>query len=305
MSLFRKTTPFSAIDVDMRRRLHLILSSLLFFGFLSACMPLALRLSPSLFENLAASFFEECDAEIAETAVPSNLKLLEGLLKNDPSNHDILATLCMGYAGYGLLFVEPDDPERASRIYRRALDYGFEALGPVGEKTLSLEADAKRVEEALSRLGPKDFKALFWVALSWNAWINLNLDKPEALAQLAPSQACLKRAMALDDRYFYGLPHILTGVALSARPPLLGGNPDKARAHFQDALKCAQRRFFLAQYYFARYYAVRIQDKGLFLGLLQEILDGNPQELKEVCLINTIIQREAAKLIQETDDLFL
>jgi hypothetical protein len=122
---------------------------------------------------------------------------------------------------------------------------------------------------------------------------------------LAASQACLNKVIELNARYFYGLPHILAGVGLSARPPLLGGNPDKAKAHFQEALKWGERKFFLAQYAFARYYAVRVQDKELFLTLLREILAGNPQALKETCLINTIIQREAASLIQEADDLFL
>ena len=305
MSLFKKTIPFLVIDTNMRKHHLPLLSTLLFFFFVTACMPFALRLSPSLFENLAAALFEECDPEIAETAIPSNLKLLEGLLKNDPTNRDILATLSMGYAGYGLLFVEPHDPERASRVYVRALNYGLQALGNEGQELRDQGASMDDIQRALIALDNRDFKALFWATLSWNAWINLNLDKPEALAQLAASQACLKKVMELDARYFYGLPHILAGVGLSARPPLLGGNPEKARTHFQEALKWGQRKFFLAQYYFARYYAVRVQDKGLFLKLLREILDGSPQELKEACLINTIIQREAAKLIRETDELFL
>jgi tetratricopeptide (TPR) repeat protein len=305
MSLFKRTTLFLVTDMGMRRRDLPALSMLLFLFLASACIPFALRLSPSVFENMATSLFEECDPQIAENAIPSNLKLLEGLLKNDPANREILSTLCMGYAGYALLFVEPGDSERASRIYLRALDYGCEALGPAGKKIRNPKADRALTQEGLSRLGKKEFKALFWAALSWNAWINLNLDQPEALAQLAAAQACLEKVMELNGRYFYGLPHILAGVGLSARPPLLGGNPEKARAHFQEALKWGERKFFLAQYYFARYYAVRVQDKELFFKLLREILDGNPQELKEACLINTIIQRAAAKLIQETDELFL
>ena len=124
MSLFKKTIPFLVTETDMLKHARLMLWTPLFLFFITACMSFALRLSPSLFENLAASFFEECDPHIAETAIPSNLKLLEGLLKNDPANRDILASLCMGYAGYGLLFVEPHDADRASRIYARAMDYG-------------------------------------------------------------------------------------------------------------------------------------------------------------------------------------
>jgi hypothetical protein len=288
----------------MGRPSRLILGIALFLFFIAGCMSFALRLSPTLFENFAASFFEECDPQIAETAMPSNLKLLEGLLKNDPANRDILSSLCTGYAGYGLLFVEAADPERASRIYERAIDYGFEALGKTGQRVRDPKADTIDIQRALRGLDRRDFPALFWATLSWNAWINLNLDKPEALAQLAASQACLNQVLELNAGYFYGLPHILAGISFSARSPLLGGNPEKAEAHFQEALTRGGRKFFLAQYAFARYYAVRVQDKALFILLLREILDRNPQELKETCLINTVMQREAATLLRETDDLF-
>ena len=73
--------------------------SLIFSFFFSGCMQLALRASPSLFPNFAATIFEECDPELAKTSIPPNLKLMEGLLKNDPENKKILTTLSMGFAG--------------------------------------------------------------------------------------------------------------------------------------------------------------------------------------------------------------
>ncbi len=272
---------------------------------LSGCMQVALRASPSLFPNLAATLFEECDPELAKASIPPNLKLLEGLLKNDPENRKILTTLSMGFSGYALLFVEPEDSERASALYLRALDYGIRALGDKGIPLRHREAGPERLRAALQTMEQPDLEPLFWTTLSWNAWINLNLDKPSALAQLSGSEACLKRILDLNERFFYSAPHILMGASLAARPPLLGGSPERARLHFEQAMRDSHSDFFLAQVYFARYYAVRVQDKELFERTLAEVIQGNPGRLKEVCLINRVMQRRAQELAKQADDLFL
>jgi tetratricopeptide (TPR) repeat protein len=230
---------------------------------------------------------------------------MEGLLKSDPENKRILSTLSMGFAGYSLLFVEPKDAGRASALYLRGLEYAIRALGDKGTLLRNRDRGLEPVRAALKNMDLDDLEALFWTTLSWNAWINLNLDKPWALAQLSASEACLKRVLELDEHFFYGAPHILMGASLAARPPLLGGSPEKARAHFDQALRMNSRKFFLAQVYFAKYYAVRVQDKELFSRALSEVLHGNPGELKEVCLINRVMQQRAQELLKHAEDLFL
>jgi tetratricopeptide (TPR) repeat protein len=271
----------------------------------SGCMRMALRASPSLFPNLAATIFEECDPELAKASIPPNLKLLEGLLKNDPDNRKILTTLSMGFAGYALLFVEPQNPERASALYLRALEYGIRSLGDKGAPLRNRDAGPEPLRGALKNMDRSDLEPLFWTTLSWNAWINLNLDKPSALAQVSAAEACLKRVLELDDHFFYSAPHILMGASLAARPPLFGGNPEKARIHFEQAMQQTDRKFFLAQVYFAKYYAVRVQDRELFTRTLAEVVQGNPREIPEVCLINRVMQRRAQDLAKQAEDLFL
>jgi tetratricopeptide (TPR) repeat protein len=302
MNLHRGKTLFSRTERLKRSLLAicLCLSVLL----LSNCMRIALRASPSLFPNFTKSIFEECDIELARNAIPANLKLLEGLLKNDPENKQILTTLAMGFGGYSMLFVEGDEPERASELYLRAMDYGMKALGEKGVRVKDTQARKGDLQRVLQTLGREDLEPLFWITVSWNAWINLNLAKPGALAQLNASQALLDRVMEIDPSYFQGLPHVLMGVSLSARPPMLGGDVKQAREHFDKALQLSNGKFFLVQYYFARYYAVRTQDKALFLRLTEEIEKMNPGELKDVCLINAVTQRKAKQLREMVDDLF-
>jgi tetratricopeptide (TPR) repeat protein len=303
MSLYKGEILFLRTEKTNKIRLAIWLCLSVFL--LTNCMRVALRVSPSLFPNFTTSIFEECDIELAENAIPANLKLLEGLLKNDPKNKQILTTLSMGFAGYSMLFVEGDEPERASRLYLRARDYGIRALGEKGVALKNAKDRKEDLQSLLQTLGREALEPLFWITVSWNAWINLNLDKPAALAQLSVSQALLERVMEIDATYFQGLPHILMGVSLSARPPMLGGNVKRAKEHFDKALQLSHGKFFLAQYYFARYYAVRVQDKALFLRLTGEIEKMNPRELRDVCLINSVMQHRAKRLREMVDEFFL
>ncbi len=303
MSLYKGGILFLRTEKTRKSLLAICLCLSLFL--LNNCMRVALRASPSLFPNFTMSIFEECDTVLAGNAIPANLKLLEGLLKNDPENKQILTTLSMGFGGYSMLFVEGDDPERASELYLRARDYGLKALGERGVRLKNTQHRKEDLQEALQTLGKEDLEPLFWITVSWNAWINLNLDKPGALAQLNASQAFLDRVMEIDASYFRGLPHVLMGVSLSARPPMLGGNVEQAKEHFEKALQLSHGKFFLAQYYFARYYAVRIQDKALFLKLTGDIEKMDPDELRDVCLINSVTQQKAKQLREMVGELFL
>jgi len=304
---------FLDFDVDemCHRRLKMMPWSVIVLlalapAFLSGCTQLILRAAaPALIPNITASFFEECDPDFARNAIPSNLKLMEGLLKKDPHNREILVSLATGFAGYSLLFVEPEDPERASRLYLRARAHGFQALGAKGRVIENPAVSQEELQAGLKTLSQDDYPALFWATLSWNAWISLNLDQPGALSQTAAAEACLNKLLEMDPHYLYGLPHLLKGVLLSARPPLLGGDPGRAAAHFEAALTQSDGKFFLTQVYFARYYAVRVQDKALFESLLQGVMANDPSELKDVCLINRVMQQRAKHLILQLEDLFI
>ena len=234
---------------------------------------------------------------MARESLPAQLKLMEGLLKRAPQNRELLTALCMGFTGYAMLFVEEEDPERASRLYLRARKYGLQALDM---EMASLEA----LQDALKRIGAGRIAPLFWTTLSWNAWIQLNLDNPSALGEIPAAEACLSRVMQINPDYFFGSPYIITGSMLAARPKILGGDAAEARTSFLKAMAVSDGRFFLAPYYYAKYYAVRVQDKALFLNLIQRVEQARPDQLKEVCLINTAVQQKMSVLKEMTDELF-
>jgi hypothetical protein len=268
------------------------------------CVGLALQTTPSLIPNLTGAVFEECDMELARASMPADLKLMEGLLKSAPQNTQLLTALSMGFTGYGLLFLEDDDPERASRLYSRAKAYAMEALGDDGRKlqeaTLSL--DGARI--LLRDLGREDLEPLFWATLAWNSWINLNLDNPAALARMGVAQACLERLLEIEPAFLYGTAHVLMGTILAAKPAILGGDEAAAKAHFDKAMEISKGAFLLTPYYYARYYAVKAQDKDLFAKLLDEALARPAADLPDVCLLNTVIKEKARALLGRVDEFF-
>ena len=91
---------------------------------------------------------------------------------------------------------------------------------------------------------------------------------------------------------------------LSMKPPILGGSPEEAKLHFEKALQKNQRNFFLAHYYYARYYAVRVQDKKMFMDLIDEVMEKEPSKLKDVCLLNAIMRNRMLRLKDIKEEFF-
>ena len=264
---------------------------------LSGCAGAALHVVSSLVPDMSRVFFEECDLQLARQSIPAQLKLMEGLVRQAPDNRDFLTALSTGFAGYAMLFVEDENPERASRLYRRALNYGLQAMDLE-------ETDTRSVRNKLAGISRDALAPLLWTSMSWYGWINLNLDKPAALAELPAARACLDKLMELDPDYFFGAPYILLGSMLAARPRMLGGDAAKAKTYFTRAMAASNGAFFLVHYYYAKTYAVRVQDRALFLDLIHQVTKGRPDALKEVCLINAGIQKKMQGLEKKVDELF-
>jgi tetratricopeptide (TPR) repeat protein len=263
-----------------------------------------MRSSAFLLPRFSHAVLEECDPVLAEQAMPANLKLLEGLLKSDPQNPALLHSLCMGFCGYSLLFVQEKDPQRASALFLRARNYGLQALGKKGLLLADLQTSEEEIRSILQSLDKNKLETLVWATAAWVNWINLNLDRPEALAQIGLAETCLKQCIAADDQYLYGLPNLLMGSMLAGRPAILGGDLQRSKLYFEKALTGSQGRFLLTYYYYARYYAVQTQDKELFLNLIQKAAAADPHDLPEMCLINTVFQHKTLALKEKMDDFF-
>ena len=287
------------------KNISLILLSLLAL-LMSGCSinRLAVGKTAELIENGMPAIYEETDLQLAETAIASNLKLLEVLLKNDPGNTRIKILLAQGYGSYALGFIEDEDPERAKYFYIKARDYALEVLNAIlGTEDLTrLPLDA--LEGELSKLKKDHVAPLFWAATYWGSWAMLSLDNNRALFALPKTKAMMQQKLALDETFYFGGSHLFFGSLHAARPVMLGGKPDQSKFHFEKALEITGNKFLIIKVFYARFYAVQIQDADLYEKLLTEVLDANLEILPEFRLINQIAKQKAELWLDKKNQLF-
>jgi len=265
---------------------------------------LAVQATLPLIASQIISMQEERDADLAEKAIPASLKMLEGLAKEDPENVWILQKLAEGFCGYAFSFLEDREPDRASGLYLRGKNYAFRALEIESNgrtwRGLSLDEWSKRLAEVT----PLQQPALFWAGQCWGSWLSLNLDSMEAFSSLPRIDALMNRMVTLAPDFHYAGSHLFLGAYYGGRSRMLGGNPDKAKNHFEQALRITEGKYLLISFLYAKTYAVQNQNQKLFKTQLDKVLEASDDVLPEQRLANQIAKRKAAVLLGKIDELF-
>ncbi len=287
----------------MADKLILILSLLILLGGCSI-RSLSVRMASPLVESQFAAINEETDPILAEHAIPASLKMLEGLLREDPDNAIVLGRLAEGYCGYAFSFAEDTDPERASRLYLRGRDFAERLLILSGAPENLTRQNPEEFKQSVQALNADHRNGLFWMSQCWASWLMLNLDDLQAFVAMAQVETAMQRMLQLDASYHYAGPHLFFGGFYGGRPKILGGTPDKARRHFDLCLKLTERKYLIAQLLYAKIYAVQVQDRELFNKLLNEVLEAPADILPEQRLANAVAKMKAQTLLESADDLF-
>lgn len=273
---------------------------------LTACSleRIAIKSSTTILNNTILALNEEEDPVIAENAIASQLKMLEGIIKSDPKNPELLLLAAKGYCSYAFSFVEDYNRERAKIFYRRGLKYGLKILTTNESFVDALSKGGESLQTALNGIDNKNISSLFWTAYCWGGLINLNRNSPEALIALPKVEKIMKRVLQLNESYYYAGVHIFFGVLYGSLPPMLGGKPKKSQYHFKKALEINQRNFLITHVLYAKSYAIQTQDKTLFERLLEQVLDSPPDILPAQRLANEIAKIKAKKLLQDINEYF-
>ncbi len=252
----------------------------------------------------AGATFDEPDPQLAREAMPAQLSLVEGLLRNDPKNAELQLLAAQGYCGYSFLFLEDSQPERAKALYLRGRDRALQALGEDGALKDLGAATMDRVPAILAKVDKDDAPALFWAAFAWAGYINLSKDSSEAIAQLPRVVAMMERVRQLDPDYHFAGADLFFGIYYASRPAILGGDVAKAKKHFEEARRRTSGKFLMTYALEAQYLAVAAQDQELFKGLLAKIQESPAGALPEARLEDEVAKQKAAKLLEKMIDLF-
>ena len=274
--------------------------------FMSGCsiQQLAIRSMSGLMDSGFVVLNEEQDLDIAEKSIASNLKLLEAMLKNDSENKDLLLLACMGYTSYTIGFVEDQSQERARLFYLRAKDYGMRLLKSNKQFAENLNGDMEHFISSLQYFSQDYIPYVYWTAISWGSYVSLSLTDPDALADLPKVEAMMKYVAEHDSKYFFGGSHFFLGALYGSRPKMLGGNPDESKKQFEECLAINGGKFLLTYVYYARTYAVQIQDQDLFNQLLDKVDAASIDVLPEARLSNAIAKKKAEYLRSISNELF-
>jgi tetratricopeptide (TPR) repeat protein len=250
------------------------------------------------------AFNEESDLQIAQVALASDLKLVEALIKADPGNDKFLLFAAQGYNGYAFAFAEDDSVERARLLYLRAKAYGMRILEQNTRFKEALTKDDAAFREALQSFTREDVPAIFWTASSWFSYINISRTNIAALADISRATAMMEFVLKNDPTYYYGSAYLFLGAIDGSTPPMLGGKPEQAKENFEKSLAISGGKFLLADLYYAKTYAVQVQDQQLFESLLTTIDTTSIDLLPEARFANAVAKQKAKLLSAAVNDLF-
>ena len=284
---------------------RLILVALL-LPWLGACSmgQIVARTSESIMDGNIDAMNRETDLALAQAAIPANLKLIEGLIIEDPENLVLLSNAAQGFYGYAFGFVETRDPERADALYARGVSYGVRAL-----KTLGMDLDLSRasvdeLDDALARMNRNAVPALFWTASCWAKQIDLNRTSPERIAQLASTERLMHRVMELQPDFYYGGVYLFYGVYYGGRTPMLGGNFELAEENFTAARAVTDGKLLMVDVLQAEYLERQQLDADQFNYLLTGVVNDPVGSFPEMALANQIARHRASLLLELEDDWF-
>ncbi len=293
------------INSPLARWLHYGLTALVFSALISCSMQkmLVRQMKPVLL-NSAQALYEEDDLPIAEQSLASNLKLIDGLLKSDPQNEELLLLAAQGYAGYALAFAEDKDPQRAKKLYLRARDYALKILRKDKRFKQAEQQGDLELQRVVDQYGKNKSAALFWAGFSWAGYALLSMDDPQALADFATIEIFMHRVEEINPEYFHGAVWLFWGAYYGMIPKMLGGDPAKSLQYFERNIRLNHGNFLLAYVYAARFYAAKILDEKKFDEYLDHI-ENTPSDVeKELTFLNQVAKQKARLLKQQKSERF-
>jgi TRAP transporter T-component len=262
------------------------------------------RTSVSIMDGNIDAMNRETDLVLAASAIPANIKLIEGLIIEDPHNPTLLVNAAQAFYGYAFGFVELDDPERADALYARGVQYGVRALRDLGFKPDLSRATPDELDGALGRLDKSAVAALFWTASNWAKQIDLNRTDPARIAQLGSAERLMNRVRELDPAFYYGGVHLFYGVYYGGRAPMLGGNYAKAEQAFAEARAVTGGKLLIVDVLQAEYLERQRLDVEAFNRLLSGVVDTPLGYFPEMALANQIARQRARVLLEKQEDWF-
>ena len=293
MGMIKKTNKFIAKSVLLIVNLN----------FIIACAPIVSNITDNLARNLSDAVLNQEDPKIVRDGAPAYLLLLDSLVAGNPENPVILSSASDLYTSYSAIFV--NDANRSKILSERALKYSKKALCISYED--SCNWDDYSFDDFNLSLDDFDMKhsdLLLTYSTSYLVYIRSHSNDWNAIARLPYIESALEYYVEknpetenIDSVYTY------LGILSTLLPPALGGDYEKGKRYFENAIEFSRDQNLSAKVEYALSYARPLYDRELHDKLLQEVISSNPVK-KNYTLLNVIAKEQASSMLEDADEYF-
>ena len=293
MGMIKKTNKFIAKSVLLIVNLN----------FIIACAPIVSNITDNLARNLSDAVLNQEDPKIVRDGAPAYLLLLDSLVAGNPENPVILSSASDLYTSYSAIFV--NDANRSKILSERALKYSKKALCISYED--SCNWDDYSFDDFNLSLDDFDMKysdLLLTYSTSYLVYIRSHSNDWNAIARLPYIESALEYYVEknpetenIDSVYTY------LGILSTLLPPALGGDYEKGKRYFENAIEFSGDQNLSAKVEYALSYARPLYDRELHDKLLLEVISSDPVK-KNYTLLNVIAKEQASSMLDDADEYF-
>ena len=276
---------------------------ILFILLTTACSSIISSTASNMAANLSYTILNSDDPQTVAEGAPAYLLLMDSFLIDSDNNIALLQSAATLYGAYASIFVT-DDAQRSIKMSNKALSYAEQALCLDNKKVCHLR-DMNFTEFSLltDNINKNNSHSWYILGSSWAGWIKANSASMSAVAQLPKVTLIMSRILAVDENYQEGQVHLYLGVLKTLLPPALGGKPEIARQHFEQAIAISHNKNLMAKVLYAEKYCRLVFNQDLHDQLLNEVLQADPYS-ENLTLMNVLAQAHAQKLLDSSPEYF-
>lgn len=290
-----------------------------------ACSPrnLLIRQVGRVIDAGQPAYEQETDLYLLSYAFPSHVKLLEGLSVSDPQNTELLELIARLYGGYAFSVLETESEalrygqppavglslsrgnleKEMSHCFQTGAEFALKALAGKHPDIREHLSQATSAVAYFDTLQPEDVPALFWYGFNLAGFVLHNLQSVNAMSKAYQVESAMRRVIALDPAYYHASAHLVLLAYYASRPPMMGGNPELAKRHYDQHLLLIPQPMRLRELYWARYYLVQQQQRADFTRVLTGLSAEVTQD-SAFPLLDSVAAKRAAVYLNAADHFF-
>lgn len=252
------------------------------------------KIEADLLKKEAEALWDKRDIEDDLTQMLSKLEMAHEANKED---REILERLAQGY--FILADQHQSNNDQKMRSYEKGRSWGLKGMNL--NTAFAAKADSKSIKKAVDLLTEVDVPSMYWTLANTGKWSKLN-GIFSSLKYKDEILALLGRVEELRPNFYYAAVPRYWGGFYALAPGIAGGDMDKSKKKFNEAMERAPE-YLGTKVLYAEIYLVKKKDKKEFEKVLKEVAASNlgPVELHPE---NKLEIKKAQKLLEKKDEIF-